>query len=122
MKIVFLLTFSWSIIREHDILRIQTGSLLEILQWFLLHSEQNSSFYHGLWFLHYVGSSHFSSFLCWAYSIPPHPSTQCTYDTTPLSAASRYQALLPPPGIGTCCSLCLECFPSPLFQRIGTFL
>lgn len=107
MQIVFL-TFSLTIIREYAILRIQTGSLLEILQWLFLHPEQNSSFCHGSCSLHYVSSSHspgsslgpppshstpahaaLTTWLC--FQLPPDPKLSST--------CRRWQTLFPLPGV-----------------------
>ena len=117
----FFLTFSLTIIREYAIPRIQTGSLLEILQWLFLHPEQNSSFCHGSCCLYYVSSSHSPGS-----SLGPTPS-----HPTPAHAALTAQLCfsclqtpgsLPPLGTGGRYSPCLECLSSPLSTGTGTSL
>lgn len=107
MKIVFL-TFSLTIIREYAILRIQTGSLLDILQWLFLHPEQNSCFCHHSRCLHYVSSSHSPGSSLGP--TPSHPTPAHAALTTRLcfqlppdprlsSTSSHWQTLFPLPGV-----------------------
>lgn len=69
-----------------------------------------------------MGSGYFSKSLCWVPLHPSHSSSQWFYHTSFVLVPCRYQAFLPPQGICTCCSPCPECFPSPLFTGVGTFL